>query len=324
MYTAKDVRGLVAMIGTPATPDASDWRSQNTVDLDETAKLVDKLINDGVGAISCTGTTGECATLLDHEIQAFADCVVQTARRRVPVFVGGTGLGTRATINRLKLITDAGAEATMLGVPMWQTPATEVAVQFYADIYEAFPNLSIMVYENHQAFKFDFSANFWRQVHKKNPNIIAAKSGELTSYLAKLEATNWGDVNFVPMERGAYAFARLSPETTTATWSTGAPMGPEPSLALVDALNARDWPLAKQITDDLAWASTHNPGPVEFAKYNLQLERGRSRYSDYYNPGPNRPPYHTPLPAHLEEGAKESAKRWGELRKKYARTPVAQ
>lgn len=39
--TPQDIVGLVGILPTPATPDAGHWSSQNTVDLDESARMTE-------------------------------------------------------------------------------------------------------------------------------------------------------------------------------------------------------------------------------------------------------------------------------------------
>jgi hypothetical protein len=34
--TMQDIRGVVGIIPTPATPDAESWAAQNTIDFDQT------------------------------------------------------------------------------------------------------------------------------------------------------------------------------------------------------------------------------------------------------------------------------------------------
>ncbi len=46
-----DVKGAWAIIPTPAKDNASDWRATNTVDLDETARVVNGLIDAGINGI---------------------------------------------------------------------------------------------------------------------------------------------------------------------------------------------------------------------------------------------------------------------------------
>ena len=63
--TADDVRGVFAIMPTPARPGADDQAAEppggDTVDHAETARAVRALIDDGVDAILTTGTFGECA-----------------------------------------------------------------------------------------------------------------------------------------------------------------------------------------------------------------------------------------------------------------------
>ena len=45
LMTAADVRGAWAIMPTPAKPGAEDWRATDTVDLDETARAANGLID---------------------------------------------------------------------------------------------------------------------------------------------------------------------------------------------------------------------------------------------------------------------------------------
>ena len=79
MLTATDIRGMYAIIPTPALPNANRYDADRTVDLVETERLVKALIEDGVDGLITTGTTGECATLTREEYEAFVDCVLSVA-----------------------------------------------------------------------------------------------------------------------------------------------------------------------------------------------------------------------------------------------------
>jgi hypothetical protein len=71
LLTADDVNGAWAIMPTPAKEGASDWRMEDTVDLDETARVVEELIKSGVNAIVSIGTFGEGATLTWEEKRNF-------------------------------------------------------------------------------------------------------------------------------------------------------------------------------------------------------------------------------------------------------------
>src|SRR5690606_18061581 len=113
--TANDIHGAWTIMPTPATPDASSWRSKNTVDLDETARIVEELIQSGVNGIFTNGTFGECATLTWEEKRSYIAAVVETARGRIPIFSGTTALHTREVIKQTKAIMALGVDGTMLG-----------------------------------------------------------------------------------------------------------------------------------------------------------------------------------------------------------------
>src|SRR5581483_1890622 len=109
----------------------------DTVDLDESARLVEKLVAAGVDALVALGTTGECATLSPADYEAFADCVLTTVNGRIPTFIGATAMGAHETVRRLRFVRDRGASGSLLGFGMWQPLTTEMAVRYYAGISEA-------------------------------------------------------------------------------------------------------------------------------------------------------------------------------------------
>jgi trans-o-hydroxybenzylidenepyruvate hydratase-aldolase len=325
MLSAQDLRGMYAIPPTPAKPGADRWDATDTVDLDETVRLTEQLIRDGVSGFMVLGTTGECATLSHADYEAYVDCFLATVNKRVPTFVGTTALGTHEIVRRIRFVRERGADGTLLGMPMWQPCTTEMAVQFYATISEAFPDFPTMVYANTRAFRYDFPPDFWRQIVERAPTVIAAKYSNAAKLRECLDASG-GRVNYVPVDSVAYAFARLSPETTTVCWGTSACMGPQPSIALMDAILAGDWDRAKQVADDIAWAAepTHTVSGDQqvFASYNIQLHRYEAETAGYCNPGPIRPPYNY-MPQEYVQLANETGRRWAQIREKYAEARLA-
>lgn len=321
MLTAQEFKGVYGILPTPAKAGADHWAATDTVDLDETARLTEKLIADGCSGLLALGTTGECATLTQAEFEAFTDCFLSTVNKRVPAFVGATTLGTHQTVQRMQFLRDRGADGTMLGLPMWQPCSEAQAVKYYASMSEAFPDMAIMVYANEQAFRFSFPASFWSAVAASAPTVTSAKVGSPVTYLERLEASN-GKINFLPIDMLALAFAQQSPDTMTALWATAACMGPQPCLALMEAIESKDLDRAGQIAADLVWANeTFIPDNSfdEFNKYNLQLEKIRFNEAGYCNAGPIRPPYDV-VPEEYSNNARECGRRWVELVKKYSLT----
>ena len=320
--TASDIHGLWAILPTPAKDNASDWRAENTVDLDETARVVEALISAGVDGLLSLGTFGECATLTWDEKRAFMATVVETLRGRVPYFAGTTSLNTRETIKQTKAGLDLGIDGTMLGPPMWCYPDLATSVQFYRDVAEACPDVAICVYANPEAFKFDFPRPFWAQIAQV-PNVVAAKIVGITTLEADLRLTK-GNIRLMPVDSNYYAAARIAPEECTAFWSGGALCGPAVQIRLRDSVVAAkdngDWAAAKEISTAIAAASAKlipNGSFAEFSKYNIGLEKARMNAAGWMKAGPCRPPYHL-VPENYLAGARESGQMLAALHRKLA------
>nr|ART40134.1 K171 [uncultured bacterium] len=320
MLSAKDITGMYAIIPTPALPGANRLDARDTVDLDESERLVNKLIRDGSDGLIILGTTGECATVTQSEYEAFVDCVIKTVNKRIPVFAGATALGAHDVYSRLKFVQQQGADGSLLGMPMWQPLTVPMAVEYYKQVSEAFPKLSIMVYANARAFRFSFPVEFWGAVAKAAPTVVAAKSSRPNGLAEMIAATN-RQINFVPIDQGVVSFYEISPETTTACWATAAAMGPSPSIAVMRAVRDRDNDRMKKVSADIAWANEPVKPMLEnpelFASHNIQLEKHRIDAAGYCKPGPVRAPYDYMPPEH-EKAARECGRRWAEICKRYA------
>src|SRR5215475_4108049 len=175
MISANDLRGALAIMPTPAKEGADRLDATNTVDLDETARLAENLVRDGATGIMALGTMGECATTSDSDFEAFVDCLLKTVRGCIPTFVGTTALGGHEVARRIRFVKERGATGTLLGIPMWQPATLDMAVKFYADVAQTFPDFPIMVYANPRAFRFQFDADFWGPVVAKAPTVMSAK-----------------------------------------------------------------------------------------------------------------------------------------------------
>jgi len=244
--------------------------------------------------------------------------LLSTVRGRIPTFVGTTALGGHEIARRIRFAKERGATGTLLGIPMWQPATVEMAVKFYASVAKSFPDFPIMVYANARAFRFPFGVDFWKAVTEEAPTVMSAKFSTKNIYRESVAAAK-GRVNFIPPVGLAYEFAQLSPETATTCWIPA--VGPQPALALMKALAARDAEQAKAIAADIAWAvEPHHivTGSQDtFASYNIQLEKILMGASGYSKPGPIRPPYNV-MPENFAQAARESGQRFAKLREKYS------
>ena len=319
MITAKELKGALAIMPTPAKEGAERLDATNTVDLDETARLAEALVRDGANGIMALGTMGECATTSHADYEAYVDCLLKTVRGRIPTFVGTTALGGHEIARRIKFVKERGATGTLLGIPMWQPANVEMAVKFYADVAATFPDFPIMVYANPRAFRFDFGVDFWQQVVQKAPTVMSAKFSSKAILKQCVEVAQ-GRVNFVPPIGLAYEFAQLSPASQTTCWIPS--VGPQVAIALMKALADGSAEQAKAVAADIAWANEPHhaiTGSQEvFASYNIQLEKVLMAASGYCKTGPIRPPYNY-MPEDFRKAATEGGQRYGKLREKYSK-----
>jgi trans-o-hydroxybenzylidenepyruvate hydratase-aldolase len=315
--SAGDLTGLLAIIPTPALPGAHRWDADATVDLAETSRTVEALLADGVDGVIALGTTGECPTLPAGEYEALVRCLVEAVDGRVPLFVGATTTGAYDTYARLEVLRRAGVDGTLLGLPMWQPLTERAAVDYFAQVSHYFPDLAVMVYANQRAFRFPFAdaTGFWKGVASSAPTVMAAKCSR-PGALSENRRVTRHRVNFLPSDMVVTQFRALGAEETTAFWATAAAMGPQPCLALRDALAAGDEASLDEVSSLILWAAEPfielARNDELFASYNLQLERTRINAAGYCRSGPIRPPY-SQVPGEIADVALESARRWRTL-----------
>lgn len=324
MLTARDIRGVMAMVPTPCKKGQDGWADTDSVDHDETARMVEKLVQAGVGGLALCGTTGECAALLWEEKKGFVDTVARVNRKRVPIFAGCTALGTKEVIRQMRGLKDVGADGAFLGLPLWQTPTLENSVRFYADLSEAVPDMPIMVYSNEWFFKSVFPTAFWEGLAKRAPTVITNKVTYPIGALLNDIKVAGHQINFLPGERTTYASYRMARPKITGCWSTSASMGPEPWVALMKAIQKDDEKRVEEIWNDIQSVPPMIPHGefAKFPEYNAQVEKARFNASGYVDCGPPRPPYKD-FPESWKKSAEANGKGWAAMCKKYTKVAVA-
>ncbi|HEY6612846.1 MAG TPA: 4-hydroxy-tetrahydrodipicolinate synthase [Pseudomonas sp.] len=100
-------------------------REDGALDEDSLERLVEWHIEQGSDALVAVGTTGESATLDEHEHCHVIKRVVQIARGRIPVIAGTGANSTSEAISLTRCAMQAGADACLLVTPYYNKPTQE-------------------------------------------------------------------------------------------------------------------------------------------------------------------------------------------------------
>ena len=130
--------GCGTALVTPFTADGA---------LDEAGvqRLAARQIDAGVNFLVPCGTTGENPTLTGAEQRRVVELVVRASDGRVPVLAGAGGYNTRAVIDQVADMRDAGADGILSVTPYYSRPTQEGLYRHYLAIAESTP-LPIIVY----------------------------------------------------------------------------------------------------------------------------------------------------------------------------------
>ncbi|OQK18169.1 4-hydroxy-tetrahydrodipicolinate synthase [Methyloprofundus sedimenti] len=107
------------------------------VDKHSLKKLVEFHIEQDTDAIVAMGTTGESATLNDHEHMDVVKAVVDYVAGRIPVIAGTGANSTSEAITLTRAAKQVGADACLLVTPYYNKPTQEGLYLHYKAIAEA-------------------------------------------------------------------------------------------------------------------------------------------------------------------------------------------
>jgi dihydrodipicolinate synthase/N-acetylneuraminate lyase len=310
MYRPEDLHGVMAMMPAFATLDAGSLDAESTIATDNLRAAVDRIIGDGIDAIATTGTFGEFHTLLPDELRVLAETTVQAVAGRVPLFIGCTAVHPRQVVRNIEIAVDAGAAGVFIGAPFYVPLDTSNAVRFFAEMADRFPSTAFMLYHNPPLQRTTLTVDAFDEI-TRHPNIVAMKDSHRdTRAFIELQAALRGRISvFVGMWQ-YHPYAELG---AAGLWSYDCWMGPEPLIALRDAVANADGTKAAAIIRDIHILREGTPG-LEWREMAARVAIGMA---DYCDPGPLRPPFSI-VPDPVLRAARQRAERWTALRTKWA------
>jgi dihydrodipicolinate synthase/N-acetylneuraminate lyase len=312
VYTRDELHGLNVMMPAFAKEGSEDLEATNTVDVDQLATAVDRIVKDGANVISTTGSYGEFHTLLDDEFQTLVRATLEVVNKRVPVFVGITSLNGREVVRKAKFVRSVGGEGIFTGVPFYYPSTVDNAIRFYHDVSELFPDLSIQIYHNPSLHRIHIPVAAFKQI-SQNGNIVSMKE---TTCRFPLEFERLMDVirdkiSVFVTQAQYFPYALMG---ARGFWSTSAFMGPWPLVYLRNMVESGNYDAARDVVRDLSpnapTGAGDGEGPTDYAR------KLATKYAGYADLGPNRSPFVEVRPDSLERAIKQ-AERWKGLCEKY-------
>lgn len=136
---AAELKGIVVPIVTPMNDD-------ETINLDELRRQVDRQIEAGIHGIFPFGTNGEGYILTGEEKKLVLETVIDEVAGRVPVYAGTGCISTKETIEQSKMAEAAGADILSVITPSFAKASQHELIVHYTAVAEAVPNMPIVLY----------------------------------------------------------------------------------------------------------------------------------------------------------------------------------
>lgn len=168
-------KGAGVAIITPLTEDG--------INFEELARLIEFNIENKTDAIVITGTTGESATLSDEEHKEAIKFTVEQVKGRVPVIAGTGSNDTAYALQLSQYAEEVGADALLLVTPYYNKCSQKGIVRHFYEVADHV-NIPIVLYNVPSRTGVNILPATYKEL-AKHPRIVAVKeaSGDISSIL---------------------------------------------------------------------------------------------------------------------------------------------
>jgi 4-hydroxy-tetrahydrodipicolinate synthase len=141
----------------------TQFRQDQSLDLDGTAKHIEALIDSGVAGLVMLGSLGENTALEPEEKRRVVELAIKTSRGRVPVLSGVAECSTAAACRYARDIERLGADGLMvLPAMVYKADPRETLAHFRAVARST--GLPILVYNNPISYGVDITPRMFEQL----------------------------------------------------------------------------------------------------------------------------------------------------------------
>jgi len=153
---------------------STQFRADQSIDLDATQTVIDNQINDGVNGIICLGTVGENCALYPEEKRQVLAAAQEVVAGRVPLIAGTAESITTAAVDYMQDAKKIGIDGCMVMPAMVYRTSDSETVEYYRTLAQATPDMPMMIYNNPVSYGVDVSLEMMAQLAEYE-NIVAVK-----------------------------------------------------------------------------------------------------------------------------------------------------
>ncbi|WP_225850722.1 dihydrodipicolinate synthase family protein [Streptomyces sp. HPF1205] len=157
---------LATVVAIPVTP----FREDGSVDWDNHAELIGRLVRHGVEVVTPNGNTGEFYTLTEAETRRAVESAVAAADGRAEV-MAGVGLDVAGAVLAARHAAEAGSAMLMVHQPVHPYRSAEGWIDYHRHIADAVPELGVVLYVRDPRI----SGGQIRALGEHSPNVIGVK-----------------------------------------------------------------------------------------------------------------------------------------------------
>ncbi|WP_144794141.1 4-hydroxy-tetrahydrodipicolinate synthase [Kocuria palustris] len=134
------------LFGTLLTAMVTPFRSDGSVDLESTAALAQRLVDQGCDGLVVGGTTGEYSTMTDEEHEAVFRTVREAVGDRAALVAGAGSNDTAHTMHLSEEAQKAGMDGLLIVTPYYNKPTQAGVVAHFEKVADSV-ELPIMLYD---------------------------------------------------------------------------------------------------------------------------------------------------------------------------------
>jgi len=273
--------GVVPILATPFHPD----ESLDTGSLD---RLVRFMAGLGVDGVTVLGVLGESNRLSDRDRELAIRTAVSAAGT-MPVIVGASHPGTRATLDLVRMASDLGARGVMIAASAEPVPNDERLFEYYRRIGADSP-LPIVVQDHPASTAVHMSVPLLVRIAKEVPRVIGIKEEAVPTppKLRALVAALGADGPAIMTGLGAL-YGLFDLEAGSAGFNTGFAF-PEVLMALVAAVRSGDTDRARRLYTRFLPLIVFEQQPGVAVRKEILRRRGAIADGTVRHPGAGLPP----------------------------------